>query len=134
VHTQNHLSFYREYGSDNDCETLGFHQTARRYKPDHFLSIEMRVTKSAIRIVSFFLSGKLARVLASTVIMILVTPEPTTHSFVSSLLQRIFPCLNYWYAASNRNEYQKHTKMFLGNKPRPVHRADNLTAICEPMV
>jgi hypothetical protein len=39
------------------------------------------------------------------------------------------------YSASNRNEYQKHKIiMFLGSKVRPVHRADNLTAICEAIV
>jgi hypothetical protein len=38
-------------------------------------------------------------------------------------------------SASNRNEYQK-TKiiMFLGSKVRLVRRADNLTAIYEPIV
>jgi hypothetical protein len=40
------------------------------------------------------------------------------------------------YSASNRNEYQKHKKKscFWGVKQRPVRRADNLTAICEPIV
>jgi hypothetical protein len=37
------------------------------------------------------------------------------------------------YSASNRNEYQKHTIMFLGNKVRPVRRV-NITAICKPIV
>jgi hypothetical protein len=35
------------------------------------------------------------------------------------------------YSASNRNEYQKQKKMFLGSKVQWVCRADNLTAICE---
>jgi hypothetical protein len=34
---------------------------------------------------------------------------------------------------SNRNEYQKHKKEFLGIKVRRVREADNLTAICEPI-
>jgi hypothetical protein len=38
------------------------------------------------------------------------------------------------YSASNRNEYQKHKKMFLGSRARPVREADNLTAISEPNV
>jgi hypothetical protein len=38
------------------------------------------------------------------------------------------------YSASNRNEYQKHTIMFLGVKARSVRRADNHTTICEPNV
>jgi hypothetical protein len=40
------------------------------------------------------------------------------------------------YPASNRNEYQKHKNNNVsgGSKVRPVHRADNLTAICEPIV
>jgi hypothetical protein len=38
------------------------------------------------------------------------------------------------YSASNRNEYQKQKKIFLGNRARPVLRADNLTVICEPIV
>jgi hypothetical protein len=37
------------------------------------------------------------------------------------------------YSASNRNKYQKQ-KMFLGSRARPVHNADNLTAICKPIV
>jgi hypothetical protein len=28
----------------------------------------------------------------------------------------------------------RNGKMFLGSEVRPVHRADNLTAICEPIV
>jgi hypothetical protein len=32
-------------------------------------------------------------------------------------------------SASNRNEYQKQK-----NRARPVRKADNLTAICEPIV
>jgi hypothetical protein len=38
------------------------------------------------------------------------------------------------YTASNRNEYQKHKKMFLDSKVLRVRRADNLTTICEPIV
>jgi hypothetical protein len=38
------------------------------------------------------------------------------------------------YAASNRNEYQKQKKMFLWSRSRPALKADNLTAICEPIV
>jgi hypothetical protein len=35
------------------------------------------------------------------------------------------------YSASNRNECQK---MFLGSRARPARKADNLIAICEPIV
>jgi hypothetical protein len=40
------------------------------------------------------------------------------------------------YSASNRNEYWKHKKKkrFLGSEGRLVRGADNLTAICEPIV
>jgi hypothetical protein len=38
------------------------------------------------------------------------------------------------YSASNRNEYQEQKKMFLGSRVQLVHRADNLIAICEPIV
>jgi hypothetical protein len=38
------------------------------------------------------------------------------------------------YSASNRNEYHKQKKMFLGSRARPVRKADNLTVICEPTV
>jgi hypothetical protein len=39
------------------------------------------------------------------------------------------------YSASNRNEYQKHkNKNVSGSKVRWVRRADNLTAICDPIV
>jgi hypothetical protein len=39
------------------------------------------------------------------------------------------------YSASNRNEYQKRKIIiFLGSKVWPVHRTDNLAAICEPVV
>jgi hypothetical protein len=34
-------------------------------------------------------------------------------------------------SASNRNEYKK---IFLGSIARPARKADNLTAICEPIV
>jgi hypothetical protein len=39
------------------------------------------------------------------------------------------------YSASNRNDYH-NTKiiMFLGSKVRRVRRAENLTALCEPIV
>jgi hypothetical protein len=35
------------------------------------------------------------------------------------------------YSASNRKKFQK---MFLGSKALPVIKADNPTAICEPIV
>jgi hypothetical protein len=35
------------------------------------------------------------------------------------------------YSSYNRNEYHK---IFLGSKARPALKADNLTAICEPIV
>jgi hypothetical protein len=40
------------------------------------------------------------------------------------------------YSASNINECQKQKKkkMFLGSRARPVRTADNLAAICEPIV
>jgi hypothetical protein len=38
------------------------------------------------------------------------------------------------YSVSNRNENQKQKIIFLGSKLRPVRRADNLIAICEPIV
>jgi hypothetical protein len=39
------------------------------------------------------------------------------------------------HSASNRNEYQKHKNiMFLGSRARPVRKAGNLSAICEPIV
>jgi hypothetical protein len=38
------------------------------------------------------------------------------------------------YSASNINEYQKQKIMFLESRARPVRRADNLTAVCEPIV
>jgi hypothetical protein len=37
------------------------------------------------------------------------------------------------YSASNISEYQKY-KMFLGSRAWPARKADNLTAICEPIV
>jgi hypothetical protein len=36
-------------------------------------------------------------------------------------------------SASNRNEYQESSRGG-GGKGRPVRKADNLTAICEPIV
>jgi hypothetical protein len=38
------------------------------------------------------------------------------------------------HSASNRNEYQKQKIMFLGIRARPEGRADNFTAIFEPIV
>jgi hypothetical protein len=38
------------------------------------------------------------------------------------------------YSASNRNEYQELKIIFLGCKVRPARKADNLTAISEPIV
>jgi hypothetical protein len=37
-------------------------------------------------------------------------------------------------SASNRNEYQKQKKMFLGSRARPAPKADKLTTICELIV
>jgi hypothetical protein len=37
------------------------------------------------------------------------------------------------YSASNRKEYQKQKKMFLGSTARPARKAHNLTAICGPI-
>jgi hypothetical protein len=38
------------------------------------------------------------------------------------------------YSASNRNEYQKHESNISGSKVRPVRKAENLAAICKPIV
>jgi hypothetical protein len=38
------------------------------------------------------------------------------------------------YSTSNRNEYQKKKKKILRSRARPVCNADNLTAICDPIV
>jgi hypothetical protein len=38
------------------------------------------------------------------------------------------------HSASNRNEYQKQTKMFVGSRARPMRRTDNLIAICEAII
>jgi hypothetical protein len=38
------------------------------------------------------------------------------------------------YSASNINEYLKQKKRFLDNKARPVRKADDLSAICKPIV
>jgi hypothetical protein len=46
----------------------------------------------------------------------------------------IFMLFTGVYSASNRNEYQKQKKLFLRSKARPARKADNLTAICEPIV
>jgi hypothetical protein len=37
------------------------------------------------------------------------------------------------YSASNRNENQKQKINVSGSRARPVRRADNLAAICEPI-
>jgi hypothetical protein len=37
-------------------------------------------------------------------------------------------------STSNRNEYQEYSWNVLGGKGRPARRADNLTAIYEPIV
>jgi hypothetical protein len=37
---------------------------------------------------------------------------------------------SFLHSASNRNEYQE----FPGGKGRPARNADNLTALCEPIV
>jgi hypothetical protein len=37
------------------------------------------------------------------------------------------------HSTSNRNEYPKQKIMFLGSRIWAVCRADNLTAICEPI-
>jgi hypothetical protein len=38
------------------------------------------------------------------------------------------------YSASNRNEYQNQEKNVSGSRVRPVSSADNVTAICAPIV
>jgi hypothetical protein len=38
------------------------------------------------------------------------------------------------YSTSNRNEYRKQKKMFLGNRARLVLKIDNLTTMCVPTV
>jgi hypothetical protein len=38
------------------------------------------------------------------------------------------------YSTSNRNEYQRQKKMFLDSRAWLVHKAHNLTAICESIV
>jgi hypothetical protein len=38
------------------------------------------------------------------------------------------------YSASGRNEYQRRKNNISGSRALPVSRADNLTAICEPIV
>jgi hypothetical protein len=38
-----------------------------------------------------------------------------------------------WLTQSNRNEYHEQKEMFLGSIARPVRKADNLTAVCEPI-
>jgi hypothetical protein len=37
-------------------------------------------------------------------------------------------------SASHSNDYQEQKNMFVGSRTRPVRKADNLTAICEPIV
>jgi hypothetical protein len=46
----------------------------------------------------------------------------------SSLLQHYGPGVD---PTSKKNEYQK---FYLGNRARQARKADNLTAICEPIV
>jgi hypothetical protein len=38
------------------------------------------------------------------------------------------------YSTSNRNKCQKQKIVFLGSRASPIRWADNLTAICEPIV
>jgi hypothetical protein len=38
------------------------------------------------------------------------------------------------YSSSNRNDYQKQKNHVLGSRVQSVHKADNLTAICEVIV
>jgi hypothetical protein len=38
------------------------------------------------------------------------------------------------YSASNINEYQKRKENASGGKERPARKADNLIAICEPII
>jgi hypothetical protein len=38
------------------------------------------------------------------------------------------------YPVLKRNEYKKQKEMFLWSRARPVRKADNPTAICEPSV
>jgi hypothetical protein len=58
----------------------------------------------------------------------------STRSLVSSIYTILLAALDPGaYSASNRNEYQKQEKMFLGSRGRPVRETDNLTAICEPI-
>jgi hypothetical protein len=38
------------------------------------------------------------------------------------------------YSASNRNEYHKEKKIFLGSRARLARKADNLTSINQPIV
>jgi hypothetical protein len=38
------------------------------------------------------------------------------------------------YSASNKNEYQKQKTMFMGSRTQPARKADNITAIYEPIV
>jgi hypothetical protein len=38
------------------------------------------------------------------------------------------------HSAPNRNEYQEQKDHVSGGRARPVSRADNLTAVCEPIV
>jgi hypothetical protein len=44
-------------------------------------------------------------------------------------------CTRPWgFSASYRNEYQKQTNNVSGGKMQLAHKADNLAAICEPIV
>jgi hypothetical protein len=38
------------------------------------------------------------------------------------------------YSACNRNEYKKKKKMLLWSKALPTRKAENLIAVCEPIV
>jgi hypothetical protein len=38
------------------------------------------------------------------------------------------------YSASTRNEYQKQKNNVSGGRARPVHTANNLPTVCEPIV
>jgi hypothetical protein len=56
-------------------------------------------------------------------------------SYMKLLMYLIFPAaLGHGVrSVCNINEYQEQ-KMFLGSRARPACRADNLSAICEPIV
>jgi hypothetical protein len=61
-------------------------------------------------------------------------PDEVIDFFFFSVYLILPAALGSWvYSVYNRNEYQKK-KMFLGSRARPVIKADNLTAICKPIV